>query len=582
MLFFALTNSPVSNTLTGNQIQTHLGNGMYLTMVSDEFFSHITETDTKITIRESIHFGEAKHVENGILSEIIYYLDQDTVQIYKPTISGRPLYYHLNNSGNFYCSSHISVLRNTGIPIEENKEALPEFFVYRFVQPPRSIYKNVNQVNLGEKLVFQVADHGVVLRQSKKYEPPLSITNHLEEREIIQKTLHYLSEAVSVLRDEQQHLGILLSGGLDSSILFQLLSNQYNLRKSYSTSYPFEDPDNDTEKEYAFSAAQAFGSDHHYSKISIDEYLFDLIEAIQAAEEPVHHLQSVLFYSIFKNSVSDDETVIVSGEGADSNFGASTHNALRRSKELNHHLFWKIISDIPKLDSLSRRVGRGSGIVKALKMMNNGWFPIDDPGSPVWNIQRYGDQNWVCDYFNVDPIDIMHSRYKVLRPFENRPIEDVIALRALFSTQVTHSIWSKIAESQGKKIYYPFYSNDLLDFVYSIPWEIKNQERKHVLRKVAEELHIPEFIIRRPKSGMGLHPKRWAVRGAGLDPLIPIAAKVTDESLIRKFQSGNLNSAMTYWNFLNYGIWKRLIIDEESLDTLKSELQEELMKASTL
>jgi len=577
MFLFALTTSPIQIAFDGNLARKSLENELFLTVLYDGFLSYFEDGDDLLSVKESILPANRISSDDTVLSEIVYKKSDNSIRVRKPTISGRPIYYYLDNHRNFYCSTHIKLLRNAEVPIEENSDALPEFFVYRFVQPPRSMFKDIYQVDLGETIVFDVSSQGVELESSIKYMPPI-LQSHHNEQATHGTVRQVLSNSIAPLDSKHLRLSILLSGGLDSSILFKLLNLQCGLNESHSTSYPFEDPESDTEKAYAFSAAEAFGSNHHYTKLSIEEYLFNFLEAIQFAEEPIHHLQSVPFYVLFKNSLSPGVNVIVSGEGADSNFGASTHNTLRRSNNLKQHFPWRVLSHLPALYSIPRIVGKGGGLVKALNMINTNWFPISEPKSPLWNIQKYGDREWVCNYFGIDPIDVVRSRYEVLKPFEERPIEDIIALRALFSTQVTQSIWSKVAESQGKKIYYPYYSQDLLDFVYSVPWEIKNRERKYVLRKVAEEIQVPEFIIRRPKSGMGLHPKQWAIPGAGLDPLIPLAAEATDERLIRQFQSQNLHSAMMYWNFLNYGIWKRLIINHESLGTLKGELHEELNK----
>ena len=85
-------------------------------------------------------------------------------------------------------------------------------------------------------------------------------------------------------------------------------------------------------------------------------------------------------------------------------------------------------------------------------------------------------------------------------------------------------------------------------------------------------MEVPEFIITRPKTGFAIKDKHWAERGNIFEPLVPLAKKVFDEKQIRDMQSTDPKKAMTYWNILNYSIWKRLCINNEPVEILLDEL----------
>jgi hypothetical protein len=57
---------------------------------------------------------------------------RNTLVISSPAIYGIPLYYHTNSYGEFFCSTHVRLLREAGVTILEDTDSLPEFFVYRF------------------------------------------------------------------------------------------------------------------------------------------------------------------------------------------------------------------------------------------------------------------------------------------------------------------------------------------------------------------------------------------------------------------------------------------------------------------
>jgi hypothetical protein len=74
------------------------------------------------------------------------------------------------------------------------------------------------------------------------------------------------------------------------------------------------------------------------------------------------------------------------------------------------------------------------------------------------------------------------------------------------------------------------------------------------------------------KVSFGIKPKRYALKGGIFDSLIPLASNFLNEKEIRKMQSIDSKKAMTYWNILNYSIWKRLIINNQPIEVLLEEI----------
>jgi hypothetical protein len=74
------------------------------------------------------------------------------LRITKPLFSGRPIYYHQNAAGEFFCSTHVARLRDCGVRLEPDETALPEFLIYRYLVPPATLYKSVWQLPLGASL----------------------------------------------------------------------------------------------------------------------------------------------------------------------------------------------------------------------------------------------------------------------------------------------------------------------------------------------------------------------------------------------------------------------------------------------
>jgi asparagine synthetase B (glutamine-hydrolysing) len=169
--------------------------------------------------------------------------------------------------------------------------------------------------------------------------------------------------------------------------------------------------------------------------------------------------------------------------------------------------------------------------------------------------------------------EIIRERYSFIKEFSDMSIYDIWSLYSLFGDEdVTLSILSKIGEGNKRIIYFPFYDLNLLNYVFSIPWSLKLRKHNILAKELARQSKLPDFIINRPKSSFGIHSRQWSIKGGAFEALVPLASKVFEEKEIRKMQSYDLKKAMTFWNILNYSIWKRLCINNEPLEFLLEEL----------
>jgi asparagine synthase (glutamine-hydrolysing) len=557
---------------------------LIFSIVTDNFLSKLILDRNGFSIIESplISYPSFGKV---IFLKITYSTNEKSLSIFRSTLSGRPVYYHLNPEGEFFCSTHISMLRKAGVRIKENRKVLPEFFVYRYIMPPSTLYKDIWQVPAGSQIKVRISRGVMNVQESNEFRP-LELGNSHESHQletISARTLDLLNRSCKRLKPLNGNVTVLLSGGMDSSILCKICQDLFNIDKTFSTGYPFENATENIEKDYALSAARAFGVRHEYYGARSQDYLHGFLEAISIAEEPLHHLQSVMLYLLFRNGLPDDKNILVSGLGADGIFGSGMHSYLfSRTK----HARWvQLFSGYPVINILtvlSQITGKGRSIVKRLYVNRASRAPLSAVDHIVWQAGKYGDEQWVCDYFSVSRKDILRKRIDALSAYKQFPILDLMStLSFLGSGSVTQAIWSKLGEAHQKILFYPFTDGDLMKYIFSIPWDTKLLESKNILRGVGGLLSIPDHIISRPKSSFGIDEKRWAKRDGVFEPLVPLAAKVFDEKEIRSNQVVEHHKAMTFWNILNYSVWKRLWINGESLEVLEEELSEAISKVGT-
>ena len=566
MFLFAITKDGIAQNFQSGKVEEFLVHSSRVTIVTDNFLSGFFPESDGFSVVES-PLIKSPNFLNIIFSKVRYNQIDDSLTVFKSTASGRPIYYHITSKGEFLCSTHISLLRLAGVRIEEHINVLPEFFIYRCVVPPQTLFKNIKQVIAGSKICFKSVNGKYKIFTMEEYNPPAP--TKVSKKEYDPKigaecTLNILQKSIKLLDPYSDSLGVILSGGLDSSILFKICLDTYGIKIAYSTGYPFEDPEKNTEKEYALSAADAFQAENNYYYCSTENYLRGFIEGICGAEEPLHHLQSVLLYLLFKEGIPKTKKIVVSGLGADGIFGTTAHSFVFAKEK---------IIQIPRCPfSFMLNLFTKKTKNDILNSFNNRLARIYNNSNILWSQGAYGYNTWVSQYFNASKEEIIKGRKNLINKYNNRSIYDKLSLLDFLRTSVTQTIWSKIGESTGKIIYYPFSNSELMNYSFSIPWEIKLKTPKHILRSVARQLEIPEFIITRPKSSFGIKSKIWMEKGGVFEPLIPLAVKVFDEKEIRKMQSVDSKKAMTYWNMLNYAVWKRICINNEPVEALLEEL----------
>jgi len=570
MLFLSITKNGVAQNFQSMKVEEFQLHSLKATVITDKFLSDfITEPDG-FSIIESPLISTPDY-QNIILLKIKYNENNNHIKIFKSTISGRPIYYHINREGEFFCSTSISLLRIAGVPIKENTDVLPEFFIYRFVMPPNTLYKDIFQLFTGDQIQIKIENNKATISTINHFIPPETKKQN-NMNLVIEQTYNLLNNSIKSLDPLNKKISLMLSGGLDSSILFKICQNNFKTDTTYSTGFPFENPKNNIEKEYSISAANLFKTKHYFLDMTSEEYLHELLYSISKAEVPIHHLQSVPIYFLFKK-IPDTNNIVISGLGADDIFGTITqynHFHVERSSLYRFLIKYVKTKYAKYLLHLLKKDWKNYTLIQ--ENYKKSTIPIADANSLIWSMGAHGSEEWTTQHFNVTKNEIIRNRYNEIKKFQNRSIYDIISIWLfLGSASTTQTIWSKLGEDEHKIIYYPYTNLDLINYAFSLPWDIKLKTPKNILRLVAQKVKIPPEIINRQKSGFGISPELWAQKGGIFESLIPLAKKVIKEEEIRKMQSIDLKKAMTYWNILNYSIWKRLCINNEPIELLLEE-----------
>jgi asparagine synthetase B (glutamine-hydrolysing) len=591
MFLMCITRRGVGRRLDRLSVEEAQCGDWVVTAATDGWLSSVARDGARVSVREAAPF------EAGIVFAAAEYSAADpSIQIERALIGGRQVYYHFADDGSFYCASHARLLRAAGVRLEDDPARLPELFVYRYISPPNTLFKGIRQVLAGQRLRFERSGDGWRQTRVARYDPPQTgpfpSTAEGAYGSYGPGTCEALQDAMRALSPDKGRIHVLASGGLDSSILYKMARDDLGVADSHSTGYPFETEDQDVEKQYALSAAEALGARHHFFAPTTAQFVRGVLEGVALAEEPLVHTQSVLMMLQMRHGLPPGDATVVCGQGADGAFGLKVHRVVDKVDRFRgkhprlapalHPAVWSYIHPLLAFGPISRAMRRGLSLLRrdmgVLDVLHCRWGngrPFDNPRHVAWSLGSVGDEGWVMRRFGATRDQLFASRAEALSPYFDRDVLDALSMMDFLSdVSVTQSIWSKLGEASRKVVYYPFNAPALLDRAFEAPWRVKLAEPKGVLRDVARRVGLPEFIITRKKANFNCDPSRWALPGGVLEPLVPLAAGVFGEKEVRRMQSPHSRGAYTFWTMLNYAIWKRLFIDGQSVAALMSELSQ--------
>ncbi|MCJ7698190.1 MAG: hypothetical protein MUO73_07670, partial [Thermoplasmata archaeon] len=127
MFLVAITKNEISQNFKNVQLEELKIHPFIITVVTDNILSKYLPFKNGFSVIESPFFSSLD-IEKTIFSQVSYQKQNHSFKISRSTISGRPIFYTSTARDNFYCSTHISLLRTAGVSIEEDATVLPEFF----------------------------------------------------------------------------------------------------------------------------------------------------------------------------------------------------------------------------------------------------------------------------------------------------------------------------------------------------------------------------------------------------------------------------------------------------------------------
>ena len=432
------------------------------TLLIGKGYDFLSNSDTEVIIKAYHFWGEdcVKHLD-GMFAFAIW--DESSQQLFvaRDRMGIKPLYFNITTVA-FTFASNSQALLTQELDKSINPVALhQQLSLHGVVPAPNTIINGIRKLKPG---TFVTLSSDGKLREKTYWHPSAKrLEKNISDQDYIERTHELLTAAVMKrMSASDVPIGVLLSGGLDSSLIVALLkeAGHEDIR---TFSIGFEDIGDEvgSEFEYSDQIVSRFNTQHKKYQVSNKEVLPRLSEAVMNMSEPMVGQDAVAFY-LLSEQVSKHTKVVLSGQGADEAFAG---------------YFW-----------YSRMVNEQGNEVERFSK-----HYVDRPHNEYLQTVSsiYQGENHTHNWLNKE----------FLKPGADSFIDKV------FRTDMTRLIVDdpvkrvdNMTMAWGLEARVPFMDTDLVEWALSIPPSLKmRDEGKYPLKQISRGL-LPNSVIDRKKG----------------------------------------------------------------------------------
>ncbi|SCL54489.1 asparagine synthase (glutamine-hydrolysing) [Micromonospora citrea] len=401
----------------------------------------------------------------GMFAVAISERDTGRLVLARDRLGIKPLYVAETPGVVRFASTLPALLAGGGVDTTIDPVALAHYLSFHsIVPPPRTILRGVAKLPPATVRVYE-ADG----RTSERVYWDPSFTRSAEragwsERDWQDALLESLTTAVRRRMVADVPVGVLLSGGLDSSLVVALLAGE-GQRGLSTFSIGFDSVGGREGDEFRYSdlVAKTFDTDHHQIRVAAADLVPPLEAAVAAMSEPMVSHDCVAFY-LLSEEVARHVKVVQSGQGADEILGG-------------YHWYPPLaqVGRDEALDTYARAFfdRDAAGLARVL---NPAWLADGDPAREfvAAHLGRAGAQTAVDAGLRIDT-QVMLTDDPVKR---------------VDNMTMAHGLEARV----------PFLDHEFVELAASCPPELKlAQGGKGVLKEIGRRV-LPHEVIDRPKG----------------------------------------------------------------------------------
>jgi asparagine synthase (glutamine-hydrolysing) len=471
-----------------------------------------TNSDTEAIVHAYGEFGAdcPRHLR-GMFAFAIWDEREGELFIARDRVGKKPLLYSLTPAGDLVFGSEFrALLCHPQVSRDVDYEAIHHYLSFMCVPAPLTAFTAIRKLEPGHSLRFTRDGE---IKIERYWEPDFNRKEKWTEEEAGERAVAVLREAVRVRLMSEVPLGAFLSGGIDSSAVVALMSEESSERvKTFSIGFEEQDF---SELHHARRVAERVGADHHEFIVRPDamEVLPTLVEHYG---EPYADSSAIPTYYVSRET-RRHVTVALNGDGGDECFAGYERYAAMQLAEtyrrvpsaLREGVIRQLIELMPSSEIRRSRVRDVKRFARAASL-------------PA--VERY--LRWIS-VFDSDAKDSLYTDEFRARMRPHRAADFIApwfarangagvvdaALLADTMTYLPNDLLVKVdiaSMANSLEARSPFLDHHVIEFAASLPSELKLRGRttKYLLKKVLRKL-VPVENLERRKQGFGVPIGHW-------------------------------------------------------------------------
>ncbi len=279
---------------------------------------------------------------NGMFALAIWDKFEKKLTLIRDRMGVKPLYFSFFNE-TLYFGSEQKALFAAGVPLKIDDNGMQEYIFNRFVAGENTMYQNVNKILPGH---FMCIYESGKITNEKWWDLKSEIQNQEKIKNPIEWFKNTFDNSVKLRMVSDVPVGVLLSGGLDSSsIVASLKSQNFNDVNTFNIGFK-ENQHNESHLAKRFS--EQLGYKFHTMQLNDKQLFNNLLQSAYFQDEPLTHLSEPHLLAV-SQLAQPDVKVLLSGEGADELMGGYV-----RYKALKNPSLLNVISKIGSLGNFSK------------------------------------------------------------------------------------------------------------------------------------------------------------------------------------------------------------------------------------
>jgi asparagine synthase (glutamine-hydrolysing) len=519
-----------------------------------------TATDTEVILEAYLEWDlECLSRLNGMFAFGLFDSRSRRLLLARDRAGEKPLYYRTDGRSLAFASELKALFADPACERVLDLEALDYYLAFGYVPGDRCLVRGIHKLPQGHALTFDLRAGEVSVGAYWSLPATLSPAR-MSDEDLVGELDRLLADSVRLRMIADVPVGVMLSGGIDSSLVTAMAARTSSRRvKTFTISFPgygaFD------ESPHARTVAQHFGTDH--VELAAEPATVELLpELARQYDEPIADSSMVPTYLVSR-LIRREATVALGGDGGDELFGGYPHHS------------W--VQQQSRMGNWIPRPARWAGRTAATRLMPVGTkgrnYLLGITAEPPWNIVQFNV------LFDAD------ARRRLLSPVTSRPwragpeaykaslcrpgdspLRQSTALD--FQTYLVDDILVKVDRASmlcSLEVRAPFLDPRLIDLAFGrVPDRLRAtaNERKALSRRLARRLLPPSLDLTR-KQGFSLPLARWFKGDWGVfieDVLTSPSADLFDRRTVRQLligQRGGFSNMHRLFALLMIELWRR-------------------------